>query len=166
MSSGPDFIEGLLDETREEVNRADSKASMLLAALGVAIAVLGGALSTGDMTLTGSRGAVQAAAIASGCLLLLGLILLGVAICPRIRKGSPGAARYFMDYAQYDNVGDLRAAVDAEGRNRSDRHLRQLRDLSRIVRTKYRLTSLAIAATGLGAATAILAPLLHLWLSK
>lgn len=162
MSSGPDFIEGLLDETREEVNRADSKASMMLAALGVAIAVLGGGLSSGNATLTETRGAVQAAATVSGCLLFLGIVLLGAAIYPRIKKGAPGAALYFMDYAQFDDVEDLRAAVEAEGRDRSDRHLRQLRDLSRIVRRKYRLTRWAIAATGLGAVAAILAILLHI----
>ena len=54
------FVEGLLDESREEVNRADSKANILLAAIGVSGAAIGGAFLTGNATLSGAPAVVQA----------------------------------------------------------------------------------------------------------
>lgn len=164
MNDSTEFIEGLLDETREELNRADSKASILVAALGIVIAVTGGAVLGGDVTLTGERLVVQVAGLASAASLLAGLALLGAAVYPSTGAAERGAARYYADFAQYDRPTDLQAALDSEARNLPDRHVRQLQTLSQIVCTKYRQIRRAIALTAIGLSAALGAVVLHAWL--
>jgi hypothetical protein len=161
MTNGDDFAEGLLDETREEIDRADTKANILLAGAGVTAAVLVGALANGDITLGHEHGVVQVVASLSGTALGIGLVLLGAAVLPQIGRAVPGRARYFMDHAQYATVDELRAAVEGERTDQDLRHLTQLLTLSRIVRRKYRLTQAGEIVGGAGLVLAVAAALLH-----
>jgi len=156
------FVKSLLDETRDEINRADTKASILLAGIGVATAAGSGALAGSRFSLSGERGAVQALAGAAAVLVFLGLFLLGAAVLPRIGKAAPGRARYFMDHAQYASVSDLRDAVTQEASDAAGRHLRQLYDLSKIVRRKYRCTRFGELVVGFGIALGLAAVVAHL----
>lgn len=160
MTAIEPFVEGLLDETRDEINRADTKANILLAMAGLGVAALGGGLINVDLTLDSERGAVQALAGSALAMLAAGITLLAVAVLPRIGKATKGRARYFMDHAQYEDLAEFRAAVQYEAERADERHLRQLLDLSKIVRRKYRLTQIGEVCTGLGfgfVATAVIA---------
>jgi len=155
------FVEGLLNETRDEISRADTKANILLALAGVAVAALAAGLISADLTLDGEPGLVQALASVAIVMLSAGVLLLAWAVLPRIGRPTKGRARYFMDHAQYDDVADFRAAVHREAQNVDERHLRQLLDLSKIVRRKYRLTQIGELLTGLGYGCVAAAVLAH-----
>jgi hypothetical protein len=155
------FAARLLDETRHEIDRADTKASILLAGASVAAGALVAGLLGGDIDPSNARAAVQLVGAIAAALIVIGVALLGAAVFPRVQRGTPGRARYFMDHAQYRSVGDLREAVVREAADAEGRHLEQLLDLSRIVRRKYRFTRWGevLVATGLLASAA--AGLLH-----
>ena len=100
MSTLSDFAEGLLDETREEINRADTKANILLAAAGVVLAVIVGGLLSGQIKLARESVPVQILAATSSASMAIGLAFLGAAVVPRVGQPRPGRAQYFMDHAQ------------------------------------------------------------------
>lgn len=155
------FAKGLLEETREEITRADTKASILLASIGVAAAVLTGAVASGDIRFAGVTGIVQALSVAAALALSAGLGLLGAAVWPHTGKPESGRARYFMEHAQYETPALLSRALERESGERAERHLTQLLALSKIVKQKYRLTQAGEASTGLGIVLAGLAAVLH-----
>lgn len=157
-----DFCRQLLDETRHEIDRADTKASILLAAAGVVAAVFVAALVSGGLDPTRARGLVQVAGGAAAALVVAGVTLLGAAVYPRIHRATVGRARYFMDIAQYNSVAELRSAVATEQADVDGRNLQQLFDLSKIVRRKYRCTRWGELLTAAGLLSAGLAGILHL----
>ncbi|GAB1819556.1 Pycsar system effector family protein [Herbidospora sp. RD11066] len=149
----------LLTETREEAGRADLKASILLAASGVAISALLGALIAGSWTpsrldgvaflwwLVGLLGATSVATFVA-------------AIYPReLRSRDPDGIAFFGDAAALGSVERISVAVEIAARN----HLALLSDqilvMARIVTLKYRLIKVGIwllaCATLCWAATAI-----------
>lgn len=159
--SQEDFVKTLLDETREEINRADTKASILLAGTGIAVAAVVAGFTGSEWTLAGERGLVQVLAVLAGALALVGVFSLGAAVFPRVGKPSIGRARYFMDHAQYPSIPALMEAVGREYANAADRHVHQLRDLSVIVKCKYRLTQAGELSTAFGVGLAVIAGLAH-----
>lgn len=159
--TGDDYAKALLDETREELSHADSKAGLLLTGSGIAIAILGGAVASGDLRLGGLPGVVQALAVVSAVGFIGGVLMLGAAIYPRVGRQSSGHARYFMDHAAYEDLEKLRQAIEQDATAATDRHVMQLRDVSRIVRRKYRLTQAAMITTGVGLLAVGGALLLH-----
>jgi hypothetical protein len=144
----------LLTETREEIARADGKASILLAGAGVAAsAVVGGALSS-DLTLLGAAGVVQVVAAASALAMLLGIWALGAAVMPNVGAPAAGRVRYFTDVLQYEqSTQKLKDALDKEAELGDERTLHQLIAVSGIVKKKYRRTEMGewfiAAAVGL-----------------
>lgn len=161
MTAQDGFVEGLLDETREEIGRADTKANILLASAGVTAAVLIGAAMGGDIRLSGAPGVVQLLAVLSTLALGSGLALLGAAVMPRLGRPVAGRARYFMEHAQHDGVEELREALEREHDDTDGRHLAQLLTLSRIVRRKYRLTQAGELSGGVGVMLAVATALVH-----
>lgn len=144
----------LLTETREEIARAEGKASILLAGAGVAAsAVVGGALSS-DLTLLGAAGVVQVVAAASALAMLMGIWALGAAVMPNVGTPVAGRVRYFTDVLQYEqSTQKLKDALDKEAELGDERTLHQLIAVSGIVKKKYRRTEmgewLIAAAVGL-----------------
>jgi Family of unknown function (DUF5706) len=162
MASTDDYARRLLDETRDEITRADGKASILLAGAGVASAVAGGAFASADLTLSGERGLVQALAVGAAVVLILGIGALGFAVFPRLNRGTRGNANYFMDHLLYEgNVAEFRKVVEADAGDTVDRDLHQLLALSPIVRRKYRATQVGELLLGAGIVAAGIALLFH-----
>lgn len=161
MISSDDVIEDLLDETRDEINRADSKANLLLTGAGLAVAALAAGLISGQINPVQGRGAVQVLAIASATLLFAGLVAVGAAVFPRLGTPEPGSARYFMEIAQFDNIDALSQAISADLAEQRDRHLQQVLVLSKAVRRKYRLVRSSEVLLGLGIVVAAAAGIVH-----
>jgi hypothetical protein len=143
----------MLAEAREDVLKADQKASMVLAALGIAIgAVLGGVLAgdwdpTEDLTTGGQVGWwLATAAVTSG------LVLAGMAVWPRF-NGADGSAGiyYWAHIASFDSLSALAAALDADPPDLDDRTRNQMWSLARIVKRKYVLIRWAMGSAGAGA---------------
>lgn len=167
-----ELVRALLRDGREELVRADGKASSLLAVVGVIVgalltSVVGRVWSPADFD--------QHARIAWW----LGIAAVGVAACclvnallPRFWR-SKGAARvtYFADVVRVEKdakrsaraetaISDLEAAVQSSARDVFAHALQQLRAISWIVSIKYRriraaILLLAVAAAFLGIALAL-----------
>jgi len=128
----------LLTEAREELARADQKAQMLLAALGIA----GGVLLTG--LLAGSWSPFQLDNRIEwlwwlGVLTALGsVVALGIAVRPRARRGVPfEGVWYFHDVTAYRSRAKLNAALRQQATDLFDRDVDQLYVVARLVALKY-----------------------------
>ena len=150
MTDPAGFVEGILDETRDEINRADTKASILLGGTGVAVAALVGAMYAAKIKTDDLDAIIWAFGLMSAAAFAASIALLGAAVMPRIGKATPGRARYFMDHAQYDDINELQKAIEFELTDVELRHLHQVRDLARIVKTKYQLAILGEWSAGVG----------------
>jgi hypothetical protein len=144
------FVELLLDETRNEIDRADSKASIMLGGAGATIASLVGVLLAAEVRAAQVPSVAWLLATATATSFVLSVGVLAAAVYPRIGKGTYGRARYFVEYAQYRDVDELSDAVAGELDDIVGRHLQQLGVLSVIARTKYRLTIVGEWAAAVG----------------
>ena len=145
------FAARLLRENREELQKADAKANIVLAAAGVVVGALLAGLIAGDVSLKEESVCVWVLTLAAGCALLGGVGLAGAAVYPRIGKPERSRLRYFAEITQHDDDLDaLRAALKKESVRGLDRDVHQLYRLSRLVQMKYRLTQTAMWALGAG----------------
>ncbi len=147
----PPFSRQLLHETREEIDRADRKAEILLASTVVAVSAIVAGIIAGDWSpLT----MPQAPFITWGLgalLVAIGIVLLATSIFPRITHHDPkGKVAYFGHVASYPSAEALRLALEDSARSADDRTVDQLWTVSRIVVRKYRLIRWALVLIGLG----------------
>ncbi|MER7825262.1 Pycsar system effector family protein [Streptomyces sp. NPDC096097] len=154
MSASDEAAARLLADLRVEIARADSKAALLVGALGMTAGVAGGPLS-GPLrypgSLSGSALALWWAAAASLALALLALLL---AVLPRSLRsdwqaGSPLA--YFGDIRRADRQGRLAEALDVTGHDPGSAVRAALASTSRIAVRKHQWIRLGLAAYGFGA---------------
>lgn len=141
----------MLGEAREELSRADGKASILFAALGVAAGVLAAAILGGDWNPGDLRRPWEAIWWAGCTIGAASAVLLALAVYPKIVNRHPGAAvTYFNEIAQLASIG----ALDAELKRISEgeRVLKQLYAVSKIARKKYLFVvwSMRLLALALG----------------
>ncbi|MFF7472537.1 Pycsar system effector family protein [Streptomyces sp. NPDC008092] len=140
---GAQLARVLLSEAREELVRADNKAGLLLASLGAALTALLGAIGSGIIAPRLYPVVPQLLIWVGSAACVPALVLLGLAVAPRL--GSPRYARthYFGDVRLARSATHLELTV-----RRTDplsRDLTQLAALSRITWTKYRCIRLALA---------------------
>lgn len=155
------LAEGLLAETREEVARADGKASILLAAAGVGVSALVGGILTANLSLDGERGIVQLLAAAASLAVTAGIVALGAAVLPDVGSPEKGRVRFFTDVLEYSTTQQLKAALRDEASLGHERTLQQLLAVSSIVGRKYRRTWWGEIALAAGLALALVAALGH-----
>jgi Family of unknown function (DUF5706) len=138
----------LLTESREELARADAKASTLLAALGVAIGVIAAALLAGDWSPDRLDRGYQIVWWFGLGFTGAGSLALCLAVWPRIRHRLPGrSATYFDEIALLGSVDKVKAAL--ESTDAAGRTLTQLVAVSRIARRKYVLIRWAMCLLGI-----------------
>jgi hypothetical protein len=158
-----EYVRRILSESREEVSRADTKASTVLAGAGIVVGIVLTGLVTGDVSLAGSRWYVGTIACAGGASLLAGVALLGAAVYPRTGQPADGHARWFAEIERYkDDDTGLLAAIETD-RNDGMRDLHQAVNLSEIVVKKYTLTKVGMWLLAVGLVLAGGAALLHVW---
>jgi Family of unknown function (DUF5706) len=131
----------LLSEAREEVGRADLKASILLAAAGVGLAAIVQGL-VGSGWKPGNLGQPWTAVwwIATTTS-MAGLFCLVQAVLPRTKASGvtlPHHVFYFENAAAFSGTAELQAALLDDETSRLHRAAHQLWHVSRIVRRKYR----------------------------
>ena len=123
-------------ETREELTKADGKAGLVLSCLAAALATLLGALGTGRVAPQ-HYPLLPRVLFWTGCASCVpALILLGLAIAPRIRRRGPSLGHYFGDVGAAPSAASLTEALRQT--HPKDRDLDQILRLSRIVMVKYR----------------------------
>jgi hypothetical protein len=156
------YVLRLLDEARDEVKNADSKTNIVFATVTFVVGYLGAQLFDDSSTLrSGSDAAAVAAAISLG-LFLIALLLLGLAVTPRLGTPAAGRARYFQEQAQFPDAGAMLRAIEDDAADPVTRHSQQVFTLSLIARRKYQylrnsMQTVAVAAVVLGIAGLITA---------
>lgn len=146
-------------EAREELNRADAKAQVLLGVAGVGIGAVAGGLLAGNWSPLKLHTALQWLWwVGAGCA-LGALFCLASAVYPRITK-RPLGITYFGDIRRYRSTGEIAEAL----RGRTDGDLtelaEQIRAVSVIVMRKYLLIRwgfwLLLASIGATVGSAVL----------
>jgi hypothetical protein len=166
ISNSPDamdqvtsYLEDLLDNTREELARADSKAALLLAATGVVVGALLAGLFAGKWTPFDLDSRIEWLWWLGVCAAAAGIFSIAGAVYPRLRpRGAPpppGAPAYFGDVIKYKDIDAFRQAIELAP-SPKERLTDQTFVLSRIAWRKYvllrlglRLLLLAILACGI-----------------
>ncbi len=168
QSDGVKYREALLRETREELQRADFKASILLAATGIAYSALLTAAAAGSWTPSVlHKNSARLILWSSIILGALGIALLGAAVRPRLRSNNknPELLHHFGDVHSFWPTSRPRrtraarteaarstfaAALDsaATASNYSRRLDDQIWFLGHIAQQKYRYISLSLSLMG------------------
>jgi len=143
----PTFVSELLRDTREEVARADSKASLLLASSGVVVGALLAGLIAGRWSPFELNNRIEWMWWLAAGLAAAGLIALGSAVWPRFaRRNSPrpSVPSYFGDVATFSDSDALLTALLKSSDEGLTRTADQIWEVSRIVRRKYVLVRFAL----------------------
>jgi hypothetical protein len=129
----------LLSEAREELDRADSKASIILAAVGVAAGLLFSNAIGGSWKPNALPPLARSIWWATSVVGVVGVLCLGRAVFPvtRRRDGPAGSIRYFGDVAKLATPAEVRKMLPTAADDPLERTLDQVWILSRIVMEKY-----------------------------
>jgi hypothetical protein len=139
----------LLAESREELTRADGKASLLLAALGIGISAILAAILAGDWTPFKLAEPYQALWWVGSAFAGASFACLCAAVYPRVKHGSASkGVTYFGDVAALETVDELRAALKRSEADPAERSVTQLHVIARLVDTKYRFIRWSLGALG------------------
>jgi hypothetical protein len=138
--------ETLLRETREELTRSDGKSSLLLAAVGVGLSAILGAMLAGDWSPFTLPSPWEAVWWAGAGFAGVALLALGLAIWPKLKHRSRAtvAVTYFRDAAKSKTPVELAEALRAENTPAATRTLVQLHALSKRALRKYRWLQVAL----------------------
>src|SRR5215212_694625 len=134
-----ELVEVLLRESREELERIDLKASILLSVCSLALAALVHAaayLHWDPRELVGFQWFLWAGMAFGGA----ALVALAAAVWPRLGHGQ-GEITYFGHVAQFEGLEELNSALDQEvsaNPSRMDHAAKRLLAMSRIIYDKYR----------------------------
>lgn len=136
-----DYLSDLLEDTRAELSRVDSKAALLLASVGVAAGALFVGLLDGKWTPFSLDNRVEwvwwlGISAAAG-----GVLSIAAAVYPRMAtRATPhvGAPAYYGDVAAYKDIHTFRRAIE-HAPNIQDRLVDQTFQVSRMVQRKYAL---------------------------
>jgi Pycsar effector protein len=163
------YATSLLSGAREEIDRADAKASILLAASGVAAGALAAGLAAGTWTPLKLQAAIQWAWWLGVVESAMGICCLALAVYPRERKNDSGVPRtvlYYGDVLAYHTTAQLVTALNRSAETKIDRIADQLRHVSWIVDHKYRLIRWGMRALFLAAVTIAAALVINSVLSR
>ncbi|GII66268.1 hypothetical protein Skr01_63530 [Sphaerisporangium krabiense] len=130
----------LMAEVRDEINRADAKAQVLLGVAGVGLGAVAGGLFAGDWSPYDLSNAVEWLWWTGVAAALGALACLSGAVYPRTgarRAAKPSIAAYYGDIARFESVRSLAAALLGGARPDLRQVSDQLRTLSRIAHRKY-----------------------------
>ena len=135
------LVEALLRESREELERIDLKASILLSVFGLALVGLAhaAAFEQWDPRTLGAYQWLLWLGVALAC---AALVALAGAVWPKLAhpKADEGVT-YFGHVARHNKVEDLNASLDREAANHpspTDHAVKRLLAVSKIIDKKYR----------------------------
>lgn len=151
------YVLRLLDECRAEIQLSDSKASLIFAGVSAATAFLLTVLVDDTTDLRTSGTAVAVLSLLALAVFISSMVMLGLAVIPRLGRPQAGKARYFEEQALFATPEALLDALTAEAGQAVERHTQQLLFLSKSARRKYRhlrraMFTVCAAAIVLGAA--------------
>jgi hypothetical protein len=133
------YLAALHANTREELSRADSKASLLLAAIGVVIGALIGGITSSHWSPMSMGTGAQALWWAGVAAATVSMVLISASVYPRInRRGTPraGLPTFYGDVAAYPDIDAFRRDI-SNAPDVTERLIYQTYVLARTVRAKY-----------------------------
>ncbi len=145
-----ELLEALLRESREELERIDLKASILLSVCSLALAALvhaAACLHWDPRNLVGSQWFLWSGMALGAC----ALVALAAAVWPRLGQGEEGIT-CFGHVARFEGLEKLNAGLDKEASRHpslSDHAAKRLLALSRIIYDKYRCIRWGMGLFGL-----------------
>ncbi|MFC7714035.1 Pycsar system effector family protein [Nonomuraea recticatena] len=130
----------LLNETREELNRADAKAQVLLGIVGIALGAVAGGLLAGSWSPFTMSNAIEWLWWAGTAAALASVGVLAGAVYPRLdRRKQSGFVMYYADVLRLESAGAVARTLMESSTRDLERTADQLHRVSRIVGQKYRL---------------------------
>lgn len=140
----------MLSETRDDVQHADQKASVLLATLGIGFAAVIGGQLAGNFDSSSFSPCGQIFWWAGVVAAISSVALSALALWPRYRLDDRPkyGITYWGHIAAFKTLEDFDSAFSEQGEPTNRRGQHQLWRLSKLVLTKYRLLRLAIVCGG------------------
>ncbi len=132
-----ELVERMLDEAREEVTRADAKASILLALYVALEVVLFTALASKSWIPSSLAGGWELLFWFGWVTSTVGLILVAIAVYPRVANKHDELITYHGHVAACESIGEMQEGLRAAATMDPTRHEEQLWTVSGIARTKY-----------------------------
>ena len=149
MGTSEETQREMLAEARAEVAIADTKASILLAALGIGFGAVLGGLLAGDWEPTVLVGAARFFWWIGATFALSSVAAAASSIWPRYPDRShTSELNYWGHVARHTNVRALRSALEDNAATPAQRIEHQLWFVSRVVQKKYRLVRIALLLAG------------------
>ncbi len=143
----------MLTEAKDEIDRADQKASLLIGGLGITFSIVLSGMIGGDWSpaLLSTPGLIAWAVgivIASAS-----LVSAALAVWPRLtRTPGSGAITYWGQVRDRASPADVQSALAERGLHPPERSYQQLLVLSALVQRKYRAIRAAMVLAGAGTA--------------
>ncbi|MEJ1179599.1 MULTISPECIES: Pycsar system effector family protein [unclassified Pseudarthrobacter] len=156
----------ILREAREELVRADGKASLLLAATGIIIGALLAAFLAGTWHPSKLKDCVEWLWWVGTAVGSLGTLALAAAVFPRTKYRSnrrPGIVAYFGDVVGLSSE-ELQRGLEGTARNEGSACLDQVKAISFVVDKKYRWIQTGMVLLGVSALCCVLAVLIDGWM--
>lgn len=148
----------MLAEVTGEIDRADSKASLLIGSLGIGFSIVLSSLIGGDLTIDGLPLVDMVLWIAGGVLASASVVAAALAVWPRLSKGpGPGTITYWGQIHGMRSPAEVGRALAERSLRPPERTYQQLLALSAVVQRKYRCIRWSMLLAGAGIALILLA---------
>jgi MFS family permease len=160
------YLADLLKDTRGELGRVDSKASLLLATIGVIISALIAGLAGSKWTPLDLNIEIQWIWWAGVAVAASGVLSIAASVYPRFHQPEiprPDVPAYYGDVAAHKDIDSFRRAIE-EVSNSRERLMNQTFVLSRIVQHKYMLLRRGLQCLLLGILACVLAVVINILL--
>ncbi|WP_336217121.1 Pycsar system effector family protein [Nonomuraea sp. LPB2021202275-12-8] len=130
----------LLQETREELNRDDTKAQVLLGIVGIGLGAVAGGLLAGSWSPSKLSNIIEWLWWTGAAAALASVVALARAVYPRLdRREQNGAVMYYADVLRFKSAAAVSSALMRSSTLDLERIADQLHRVSQIVGQKYRL---------------------------
>jgi len=162
------YAKSLLGTAREEIDRADAKASILLAASGVVAGALMAGLIAGTWTPLKLPATIQWLWWLGSAEASVGIWCLAWVVYPRYPKREteiPWAVGYYGDVLAFSAIPQLVDALQRSAETNVERVADQLWHISRIVNNKYRFVRWGMRMLFLAILTTSAAVVINLWVT-
>lgn len=153
----------LLAESREELTRADGKASILLAALGIGLSAILAAILAGSWTPFALRRPYETLWWVGSSLAGASLFCFCAAVYPRLKNRESQGVTYFGDVARLKPVRKLWDELKLSETDPVARTVTQLYVIAHQARNKYAFIRAGLVALGLAIALTLTAALANHW---
>ena len=139
------YVNSLLRDSREELTRADSKATVLLGTAGVGASIIAGDIVAGHWTPPSLPPWAQVFWWIGVCAAGAGFVSLTYALSPRLYgSAEKGNLRHFGHIAQYQSPSELLEPLNSASGNMLIAKVSQLWAIGKIVTHKYALIRVAL----------------------